>query len=209
MIKMIKNTHQNDRINLKIVYNKKIGESSLSIREVNLLQDIETIHRWTQLAYAKKFWAEEKSLRDLYNFYHSVTTNCCLQLFFIIVNQHPVALVEVYPVQCAEESFVNAYESRAGDYGIHLLLSPHRELIAFTSNLRKKNISVFLLQSMLEFLFTLFSVERILAEPDVNNTNACKLAIRSGFIFQKTIQLSTKVASLFMITRPDLDKALK
>lgn len=58
------------------------------------------------------------------------------------------------------------------------------------------------------FLFSLFSVQRILAEPDVNNTNAGRLAIKAGFVFQNNIQLSTKVASLFIITREDLASAL-
>ncbi|MGE9310801.1 GNAT family N-acetyltransferase [Niabella sp. CJ426] len=206
---MNKNKPQNHRISLENVYTKKVGATNLAIREVNLPEDIEIIYRWTQLAYAKKFWAEDRSLRDLYSFYHSVINNCCLQLFFVTIDRHPAALVEVYPVQCAEEALQNAYEVRVGDYGIHLLLSPHRELLSLASNLGKKNISVFLLQFILEFMFNLFSVQRILAEPDVNNTNAGKLANRAGFVFQRIIQLSNKVAALYIITRQDLAKAVK
>jgi RimJ/RimL family protein N-acetyltransferase len=98
------------------------------------------------------------------------------------------------------------YDTTPNDYGIHLLMSPYKELLSKTA-LGLKGLSVHVLVTMLDFLFSFKSVTRIIAEPDSENKAANCLAQNACYRFMKEIQLSYKTANLYSYDREDFLKA--
>ncbi|NCU05697.1 MAG: acetyltransferase, partial [Chitinophagaceae bacterium] len=117
--------------------------------------------------------------------------------FLVCYETKPIALFEVYQVISSELALT--FEADIHDFGIHLLMAPHIELLPLKKQMKK--VSEKTLRTILEMLFTYNSVKRVVAEPDANNLFACRLAINAGFVFLSEVELPEKKANLYMITK--------
>ncbi|MBZ4190453.1 GNAT family N-acetyltransferase [Niabella beijingensis] len=173
---------------------------ALGIRLVVLRKDLAVLYRWVNQPYAHRFWGMQGSLKMLYEFYEPKITSNGLQLFFACIGNVPVALVEVYPV--LESELAGMADFTGGDYGIHLLMAPYREIKTVAAE-SAAGLSLRVLRVVQRMLFEFTSVVRIVAEPDERNTNACRLAEKAGFRYIKTLPLHDKRARLYMIARDE------
>ena len=170
----------------------------LGIRQVALRKDLAVLYRWANHPHAHRFWGMQgNTLKMLYEFYNPKIAAGRLQLFFACVNDAPVALIEVYPVLQSE--LAGMADFTAADYGIHLLMAPYREIKTLIS-VNIDGLSVWVLKAIQRMLFGFAAVTRIVAEPDEQNVNACRLAEKAGFQYIKTLPLEGKTARLYMIT---------
>jgi len=171
----------------------------LSVRQVELAKEISTLHRWVNLPYSSRFWSMQGELSQLCRFYTDKVNSGDLQLFFVCYKSRPLAFFEVYPVMRTElKDFIDASKY---DYGIHLLLAPYKDIgLVIKKPLRRLSMNI--LETIIQMLFSNEAVNRIFAEPDADNINANRLALKAGFRFIKMIQFPDKKANLYIINKP-------
>ncbi|MGJ7030946.1 GNAT family N-acetyltransferase [Niabella hirudinis] len=179
------------------LFRKRFARSYLYIRRLRLETDLSTIHRWVNLPYAHRYWQMQGSLHDLTRYLINQTAECVTSSFIVCHGKYPIALFETYHVMQTE--LAAKYASEKEDYGIHLLMAPYVELRSLKDKVDK--ISEKVLVTILEMLFSNQSVKRVIAEPDINNIHAHRLAEKAGFEFQSVIELKDKTAKLYKITK--------
>jgi hypothetical protein len=86
-----------------------------------------------------------------------------------------------------------------GNIGIHLLMGPPTSPV--------KGLTTHVMLCGISYLFIL-GAQRIIGEPDINNTNANELVKRAGFEFVKPITLSYKTANLYFLEKANFLKKL-
>lgn len=177
-------------------FSKQSGNLTLYIRSLQLEQDLDLVHRWVNAPYAR-YWQMQGSKNNLIKYYLRQKEENITSTFFVCNGCQPIALFDVY--QSIWTELRTCYDARQSDYGIHLLMAPHRELISLKKDMG--NVSEKALQTIIEMLFSFDSVGGVIAEPDIRNQPAHRLAEKIGFVFQKDIQLSDKTAKLYIITK--------
>lgn len=177
-------------------FNSQVGNTVFNIRSMQP-GDLSTIHEWVNKPYAHRFWNMQGSLEELTKAYHKQKEESTSSTFLVCHNIQPIALFEVYQVISSELAL--KYEACMNDFGIHLLMAPHAELLPLKKELKK--VSEHTLLTVLDMLFTYNSVKRVVAEPDAQNLYACRLAEQAGFRFMGEIELIEKKANLYMITK--------
>jgi acetyl CoA:N6-hydroxylysine acetyl transferase len=177
-------------------FSNPVDGAFLNVRPL-LPSDLTLIHGWVNQPYALRFWNMQGSLEDLTKEYQKQKEDNISSNFLVCYNTQPIALFEVYQVSSTELAFT--YESATGDFGIHLLMAPHSELLPMKKDIKK--ISEKTLLTILDMLFSYHSVQRVVAEPDSKNVYACRLAENAGLHFFSEIQLTEKKANLYMITK--------
>lgn len=169
----------------------------LSIRSLNIGSDLKTIHHWVTQSYAQRFWQLNRSVNIIEGIYESVLQNPLTHSFIACIDEHPIAQIDVYAI-ITDELNEHIPGATAQDAGLHLLMCPPREM--------QKGWSKQVLLCFQEFYFGSPQTMDLYAEPDKENYHANRLAINTGFRFQKTIQLSYKTANLYRISRTDFAK---
>jgi len=159
--------------------------------------DIKLVHEWIHQPYAHRFWNMQVTLKELTQDFFSKRISNVSRQFLVCHQKKPIALVEVYHVIQTEVG--SQYDVQRGDYGIHLLMAPPKDLLYLNRLLNKVSLDVLL--TVTKMLFSNQSVIRIIAEPDIHNSPARNLAKKAGFAFLKDIHLSDKVASLFILSK--------
>ncbi|MCK8228765.1 acetyltransferase, partial [Erwinia amylovora] len=83
--------------------------------------------------------------------------------------------------------------AQPGDYGMHLLIAPA------THPVHQFSWQVF--STVIDFMFSLPEVKRVVVEPDERNTKIHRLNTRAGFCYQHTIDMGHKPAWLAFCQR--------
>lgn len=190
------------------LFRKKIvgHPNRLAIRMFCLATDIPIIHGWVNEPYSQKFWQMAASEPALYKYYwHQIKEGHLrpMMLYFDDISPIYVAQVDVY--QVLKDELAGYIEAQASDYGLHLLMTPYRELKQVYRH-PLKNLSREVLLLTMESLFSLGAAERILVEPDCLNVTANKLVRELGFRFLKEIPMSYKRANLYQYDKVDFLK---
>ncbi len=177
----------------QLLYNQFETElnATISFRSLQLRTDIDFLHDWVNRSYTKRFWQLNGSKSLFYNTYQSLLANLNAHSFIGLCNDKPVCQVDLYNVSADELKDHTAHEP--DDCGLHLLMLPPEQMC--------KGLSLCMLKHFIHFFFSFPVSARLFAEPDRENSFANRLAVKAGFIFLKTIQLSYKTANLYSITR--------
>nr|MDT0659393.1 GNAT family N-acetyltransferase [Micromonospora sp. DSM 115978] len=105
----------------------------------------------------------------------------------------PIFLAETY--EPAHSELAAHYPVLPGDVGMHVLVAPpDRTLPGLTSAV---------MRTVMEFIFADPRHLRVVVEPDERNTAIAAKNAEAGFVEQRRIQLSDKVARLSFCTRAD------
>ncbi|VUD69211.1 Aerobactin synthase [Thalassocella blandensis] len=182
-----------------IVYSiySDIGELSFISFKPELHAGI--IQRWLSLPYAHYWGMSDKSSEDLQSHYLNVIANNLATPYLGLVDGKPAFFIEVYDPET--EGVTQHYAKRDGDCGMHILVSPaDRPVAGFTHHI---------FMFVMEFLFSLPSVERVVVEPDHRNQKILKINKRAGFFHERKISLSGKDAYLAFCTRAQFSAAKK
>lgn len=160
-------------------------------------KDVFQIFHWVNQPYSARFWQMKgKSPYTLREQLTETMQDPSAHILIGCYNGKPVCEVDVYQVK-GKTSELDRYLPRAtsADCGLHFLMAPPKQTF--------KGLSTLMLRAFMDTYFGYPYSGDLYAEPDELNTLANRLALRSGFAFQKRINLPDKIASLYRITKTE------
>jgi len=181
-----------------VEFSKHVQEvGTFSLRPLRIPQDIPLVHDWVTREYAKYWGMQNKSVQEVEAMYREIVRPGHVRAFLGLYDGTPSFLAECY--RPSEDVLAAYYEASQRDRGMHILIAPMQKRIprftwhAFTT--------------VLDYLFSDRSVQRVVVEPDIRNEKVHVLNRRAGFVVEKTIELPAspaqpaKVALLSICTR--------
>lgn len=166
-----------------------------SITPLSLVRDIVSIHRWVNMDYARYWGMQGTCLDHVTQYYQKLCSTEAVYAGFY--NGELVFLVELYDPQ--RDLLRYYYAQQQGDLGMHILLAPA------AVPLRHFSRTVFI--CVMEFLFSLPQVQRIVVEPDARNEKIHRLNRMAGFVYHQRIYLPHKIACLATATAAQFSAA--
>lgn len=182
---------------LFLLTNKELN-GTIAFRSLDLSTDLGLIHNWVNQPYAKKYWQMDGDESALHDTYKAILNNPQAHSFVGVFDEKIVCQIDCYDVSADE--LKNHVEPLPGHCGIHILMHPPRQSL--------KGLTEAMLRAFIQFFFSFSAAQTLYGEPDATNTAANIAAKRSGFAFQKTIQLSYKTANLYSISREQFFKSI-
>lgn len=170
---------------------------SFTLRPVQA-DDAVLIHQWVTRDYALFWGMQNDTLEQVSAFYQTLTASDPHAALIGCCDEKPVFLIECY--HACSDAVAQFYPAESGDYGMHILLAPA------TAPVRQFSWQVFTV--VMDYLFSLPQVARVVVEPDVRNEKIHRLNKRAGFRYQHTIEMENKTAWLAFCRREDYQYAL-
>lgn len=162
-------------------------------------EDASLIHSWVTRDYAHFWGMQNDTPEQVASFYQSLTDGNPRAALIGACDDKPAFLMEFY--RAAEDDVGKFYAAQPGDYGMHLL-------IALADN-PVKQFSWQVFTVVMDYMFSLPEVSRVVVEPDVRNNNIHRLNKRAGFRYQTTIDMGHKTAWLAFCQPEDYQQALQ
>ncbi|WP_034947938.1 GNAT family N-acetyltransferase [Erwinia oleae] len=160
--------------------------------------DASLIHSWVTRDYARFWGMQNDSLDQVTDFYQRLTADNPHAALIGCCNDRPAFLMEFY--RASEDEIGKFYPARPDDYGMHILIAPASTPV--------KQFSWQVFTVVMDYMFSLPEVKRVVVEPDVRNNKIHPLNKRAGFRYQHTIDMGHKTAWLAFCQRDDYQHAL-
>ncbi|WP_082573517.1 GNAT family N-acetyltransferase [Cellulomonas sp. Root137] len=142
---------------------------------------------------ASAFWQMGNlSLDDVRDYLAGVAADPRQDAWLGFVDDEPTFLVETYDPTVL--LLADAPEVRAGDLGMHLLVSP-------PAGVPVHGLTSAVMEATVAFCFDELGAERVVVEPDVRNARIAAKNAEVGFRVLREIELPGKRASLAVCTR--------
>ncbi|MCW9017267.1 MAG: GNAT family N-acetyltransferase, partial [Kangiellaceae bacterium] len=167
----------------------------LELRPLNIKSDSITIHQWVTQKYAYYWGMSGYSISHVAEFYQSLLNKTNENALFGLVNGKPSFLLEYYDAEF--HPIAEHYKPQSSDKGLHILLAPAENPI--------KGFSYQVMRFVMNFLFKDAAVNRIVVEPDRQNSKIHKLNRKVGINHVKPIVLGDKEAYLGIVTRQQFE----
>lgn len=149
-----------------------------------LTRDIHLIYEWVNRDYARYWGMQGQSLQEVYASYSRLCEDAAVYAGFY--EDQLTFIAELYDP--ATDLLAHYYPYERGDLGMHILLAPAINPVP--------GFSWTVFSTLMEFLFSMPGVVRILVEPDARNEKIHRLNRRAGFSYHQHIYLPHKTASL-------------
>jgi hypothetical protein len=153
--------------------------------------DADLLYSWVREERAR-FWGmrslSREEVRDIYLFLDSLETH---HAYLMCVDGSPAGIFQTYDP--LHDPVGDAYEARAEDTGMHLLLAPATQPV--------RNFTPTVVAALTRFLLADPAKDRIVAEPDARNAKAIRRFQGCGFEVGPKVQLAEKEAQLVFLTR--------
>ncbi|PIJ48366.1 transcriptional regulator [Erwinia sp. OLTSP20] len=162
-------------------------------------EDAALIHSWVTRDYAHFWGMQNNTPEQVASFYQALTEGNPRAAMIGACDDKPAFLMEFY--RAAEDDVGKFYPVQPGDYGMHLLIAPADNPV--------KQFSWQVFTVVMDYMFSLPEVSRVVVEPDVRNINIHRLNKRAGFRYQNTIDMGHKTAWLAFCQPEDYQKALQ
>lgn len=159
--------------------------------------DAPLIHRWVTQEYARFWGMQNDTLEQVASFYQQLLANDPHSAMIGLCNDEPVFLMEFYRAQ--QDEVGKHYPALPDDYGMHILIAPADKPLP--------QFSWQVFSTVMDYLFSLPQVQRVVVEPDVRNEKIHRLNKRAGFRYQHTIDMGHKTAWLAFCQREDYQQA--
>lgn len=182
---------------LSDLYRKELAKGAVfSIRSMDMGKDLPIIHEWVNMDYAIQFWQMDGPVAMLQKMYEEVMSNPNAHSFIGCLDGIPVCQVDAYDPRHDEVG--DCYRAREGDIGIHLIMGPLKQAVT--------NLSAKIVMAFCELFFNHPNVQQVVAEPDIANRPANWLLHRLKFDLIGRVELSTKSANLYCLSRDSYEK---
>ncbi|WP_327283531.1 MULTISPECIES: GNAT family N-acetyltransferase [unclassified Streptomyces] len=170
---------------------------TFAIRPLDPFADAELLHGWVTHPKASFWMMQDASLPDVEREYMKIAAAEHHEAFIGLHEGRPAFLMEKYDP--AELELVGLYEAQPGDVGMHFLVAPsERPLHGFTRAV---------ITTVMAALFADPKTERVVVEPDVENTAVHALNEAVGFVADGPVRKPEKTALLSFCTRAQFEAA--
>lgn len=155
-------------------------DPKITIRSLELNKDI---------SYLSK--SAHTSIETVYDQYKDFLNDTCTHSFTGLFKHKRICLIDVSDARVSEPG--KHIRLRPNDCSMQLLMHPFLN----TSADIIKNV----LNTFLRYYFSFPQAQFLYATPGIHDHRACRILEGVGFIFQENIILSSKAASLYLLTR--------
>ncbi|MFE2550777.1 GNAT family N-acetyltransferase [Streptomyces sp. NPDC059355] len=170
---------------------------SFAIRPLDPFADAELLHGWVTHPKASFWMMQDASLPDVEREYMRIAAHEHHQAYIGLHEGRPAFLMETYDP--SELELVGLYDALPGDVGMHFLVAPSdRPLHGFTRAV---------ITTVMAAVFADPKTERVVVEPDVENTAVHALNEAVGFVAERPVQKPEKTALLSFCTRAQFEAA--
>jgi hypothetical protein len=167
------------------------GQSELSLQKMNPEIDLPLVFEWVNQPYAIPFWQMNGSYQQLADAFINMEQSYGELSLAGYRHGELVCQLDIYDP--FTDPIKDCYSPLKGDMGVHLLVAPGKKPVPdFTAKL---------LYFLLECLFRYSGILRIIGEPDEANEAANRLLQKLSFQFHQVIQLPSKKANFYTISR--------
>ena len=175
------------------------GTYEIAIRGFDIKKDLEVVHEWVNLDYAKKFWEMDGPIHRLEEHYIKYMGVDYAHPYIGTLNGEPIFTLELY---WAIKDEVGKYAPfHPGDYGFHMLIAPAKQRIP--------HFSFHALTMCMEHFFSFSQVHRMIGEASADHMGTHNLITKVGCAFDQALVLPYKTSNLTFLTRPMYREAVK
>ncbi|MDX1587565.1 MAG: GNAT family N-acetyltransferase [Oleiphilaceae bacterium] len=175
------------------------GLGRFHLRPLQVPQDLPLIQGWLDAPRAHYWGMQSMTLAQLERHYRELNEGGKARAYLGFHEGQPAFLMECYDP--AADPIGRHYQVEPGDCGMHILLAPPARPISGFSR------GVF--RFMMNFLFRIPGVQRVVVEPDSRNQAVHALNRHVGFVHADTLTLPEKTAHLSFCTRADFAAAME
>lgn len=173
--------------------------TELTLRPLDPLNDAELLHGWVTHPKASFWMMQDATLPDVEREYMAIAAHEHHDAFIGLHDGVPAFLMERYDPRYVE--LVGLYEPRPGDVGMHFLTAP--------SDVRIPGFTRDVITKVMATLFADPQTQRVVVEPDIDNTAVHALNEAVGFRASEVIQKPEKKALLSFCTREQFEQAVR
>lgn len=167
--------------------------TDFTLRPVDPVGDATTLQRWVTHPKGRFWGMADADIAAVTKAYTAIDENPSHEAFLGLLDGAPAFLVERYDP--AGDPVGEVYAVQPGDVGMHVLVGPTQTPVTgFTRD-------VFAV--IMDWLFADPAVERVVVEPDADNTAVHALNDWAGFTVHERVTLPGKQALLSFCTRAD------
>ncbi|MDR6922582.1 GNAT family N-acetyltransferase [Chryseobacterium sp. 2987] len=160
-------------------------EVTITMRPIDLDQDLEMLHEWFNREHAVKIWQMNWPIDELETYYRLMLPGDEAQSYIVISNGEPSCNIEVY--WPCRDIVGDYYDVLPTDYGTHQFIAP--------TDPKKKYVSPST-QSMVDYVFAQPEVGKMVGEGSVDSLASMMNKAHVGFKVEKVIEMPHKKANL-------------
>lgn len=158
---------------------------TISMRPINLDEDLEMLHEWFNREHAVKIWQMNWPIDELETYYRLMLPGDEAHSYIISSNDEPSCNIEVY--WPCRDIVGDYYDVMPTDYGTHQFIAP--------TDPKKKYVSPST-QSMVDYVFAQPEVGKMVGEGSVDSFASMMNKAHVGFKIEKIIEMPHKKANL-------------
>ena len=163
----------------------------LRLRDFDVATDARHAHAWLTHPHAHFWGMGANTPADTRAYFQAIANSDTHRAWLGSHDEVPMFLAECYAPSA--DVIGDFYDVEDGDIGMHVLIAPPtRRISGFTW-------AVFSL--VVDTVFAETQAQRIVVEPDIQNTGIHRLNARAGFTAQRQINLGDKIALFSTLTR--------
>ncbi|MBT2323968.1 acetyltransferase [Variovorax paradoxus] len=166
-------------------------------RLLRIPDDVAMLHRWFTQERAAFWLMQDKSVDEVRQAYQRMMESGHATAYIGLHEGRPAFLAECYDP--AHDRIRRFYEVRAGDLGMHVFVGP--------SEVRIPGFTRAVFHALMRFMFAHLGARRIVVEPDATNHRIHALNRSAGFVYDRDVVFTEKIASLAFCTRRDFEQA--
>lgn len=171
---------------------------SFTFRPLAPESDAALLHSWVTQPYATFWDMQDFSREQVAAAYTQIQSSGHHHAVWGLEDGKPVFLMEEYAPGLS--NLATAYAIQPGDVGMHMMVAP-------PGGAPRQGFTAAVMEAVLNRLFKDPRVERIVVEPDAQNTRIHALNARLGFVPAGKVDLGSKEALLSFCTRADFHEA--
>ncbi|MCS4305194.1 GNAT family N-acetyltransferase [Chryseobacterium sp. BIGb0232] len=167
------------------------GTLEITLRAFNPETDMEFLHEWSNMDYAKKYWEMDVDKWEFEEAYIKHMGVDYSHPYIGLLNGTPIFTLELY--WAVKDEVGKYYRFNPGDYGFHMLIAPAKEKIP--------HFSTYALAMCMEYFFSFPQLTRMIGEASASHKGTHNLITKVGCEFNRSLALPYKTSNLTFLDR--------
>ncbi|SDJ81823.1 GNAT family N-acetyltransferase [Chryseobacterium jejuense] len=167
------------------------GTLEITLRAFNPETDMEFLHEWSNMDYAKQYWEMDVDKQEFEEAYIKHMGVDYSHPYIGLLNGNPIFTLELY--WAVKDEVGKYYRFNPGDYGFHMLIAPAKEKIP--------NFSMNALAMCMEYFFSFPQLTRMIGEASASHKGTHNLITKVGCEFNRSLALPYKTSNLTFLDR--------